>query len=142
MAIWKKEFDLEIANLRTKNTMSDFLGIELIEIGEDYVTGRMPINERTCQPFGIMHGGASCTLAESLGSLAAYYCVENDQYCVGLDININHIRTISSGFVFGTAKPFHIGKSTQVWGITIMNEAQQLISISRLTMAVLIANKP
>lgn len=142
MAIWKKEVDLSVANLRTKNTMGDFLGIELTEIGDDYVVGRMPVNERTCQPFGIMHGGASCTLAESLGSMASFFCVDDDHYCVGLDINTNHIRAISSGYVVGTARPFHIGKSTHVWGITILNESGQLISVSRLTVSVLKMNKP
>jgi 1,4-dihydroxy-2-naphthoyl-CoA hydrolase len=141
MRIWKRDFNLEKANQRAKNSMGEFLGIELIEVGDDYVTGRMTINERTLQPFGIMHGGASCTLAESLGSIAAYHCINEDQYCVGLDINTNHIRTISSGFVYGTAKPFHIGKSTHVWGINIVNEEQKLISVSRLTVAVLNQNK-
>jgi uncharacterized protein (TIGR00369 family) len=142
MRIWKRDFNKEIANIRGKNSMGEFLGIEIIEIGDDFVSGRMPINERTMQPFGIMHGGASCVLAETLGSIAAYFCVNEDQYIVGLDINTNHIRAISSGFVIGTAKPFHIGKSTHVWGINIVNEEQKLVSVSRLTVAVLNRNKP
>lgn len=138
MKIWQTEFDLKTVNDRAKNTMSDFLGIEFIEMGEDYLVARMPVDERTKQPIGIMHGGASCVLAESVGSTAANYCVQLDKfYCVGLDINTNHIKAMRSGYVIGTARPFHLGKSTQVWAIEIRNEEGKLVSVNRLTMAVL-----
>lgn len=136
--IWKVKADLAILNLRGKETMSDYLGIEFIAWEEDSLIARMPISDRTKQPLGIMHGGASCVLAETVGSTAANLCVDlATHYCVGLDINTNHIRSVSKGFVKGTARPFHIGKSTQVWSIEIHNEEEKLISVTRLTMAVL-----
>lgn len=138
MAIWQTKLTLESVNERSRNTMMEFLGIECIEIGDDYLVAKMPVDHRTRQPIGIMHGGASCVLAESVGSTAANCCVDQNKfYCVGLDINTNHIRSIREGFVFGTAKPFHLGKSTQVWSIEIVDEKKQLISVNRLTMAVL-----
>lgn len=138
MPIWKTPFTLAMLEERGKNTMSDFLGIIFTDVGDDFLSAKMPVNERTKQPVGIMHGGASCVLAETIGSTAANCCVDlSKQYCVGLDINTNHIRSIREGFVFGTAKPFHIGKTTQVWSIEIINENKQLISVTRLTMAVL-----
>lgn len=138
MKIWKTNLDLDIVSARGKNSMLEFLGIEFIEIGDNFMVARMPVDKRTRQPLGIMHGGASCVLAETVGSTAANYCVDQQtHYCVGLDINTNHIRSIREGYVFGTAKPFHLGKSTQVWSIEITNETKQLISINRLTMAVL-----
>jgi len=138
MTIWQTELNLAALNQRGKNTMVEYLGIEFIEIGSDFLIARMPVDHRTQQPLGIMHGGASCVLAESAGSIAANCCVDiNTHYCVGLDINTNHIRSIRDGFVIGTAKPYHIGKTTHVWSIEIVNENKQLISINRLTMAVL-----
>jgi uncharacterized protein (TIGR00369 family) len=138
MKIWKTALDLKDANERSKNTMAEYLGIEFIEMGDDYLVARMPVDHRTKQPIGIMHGGASCVLAETVGSTAANYCVDiNTHYCIGLDINTNHIRSMREGFVIGTAKPFHIGRSTHVWAIEIKDEAGQLVSINRLTMAVL-----
>jgi 1,4-dihydroxy-2-naphthoyl-CoA hydrolase len=138
MKIWRDEIDLKIVNDRCKNTMSDYLGIIFTELGDDFLSARMAVDHRTIQPAGIMHGGASCVLAETVGSTAANFCVDREKfYCVGLDINTNHIRSIREGFVVGTAKPFHIGKSTQVWGIEIKDEQGRLISINRLTMAVL-----
>ena len=138
MKIWKSEISLEFVIERAKNTMSDQLGIEFIELGDDFLAARMPVDHRTKQPMGIMHGGASCVLAETVGSTAAQYCVEKEKYyCVGLDINTNHIRSMRSGYVIAVAKPFHLGKSTQVWGIDIVDDNQKLISITRLTMAVL-----
>lgn len=136
--IWKVEMNLEILRERSKETMMDFLGIEIIEIGNDFLVARMSVDNRTRQPIGIMHGGASCVLAESVGSTAANCCVDQStHYCVGLDINTNHIRSIKEGYVFGVAKPFHLGRSTQVWGIEVTNEKKQLISVNRLTMSVL-----
>lgn len=138
MKIWQIEMTLAGVNDRSKNTMLNYLGIEFTEIGDDFLVARMPIDHRTIQPLGIMHGGASCVLAESVGSTAANCCVDiKNFYCVGLDINTNHIRSIREGFVFGTAKPYHLGRSTQVWSIEIVNEKKQLISVNRLTMAVL-----
>lgn len=138
MSIWHKELSLETINSRNLNTMAYYLGIEFIEIGDDFMTAKMPITERNKQPIGIMHGGASCVLAETVGSNAANFCVDSEkQYCVGLDINTNHIRSVRSGYVIAIAKPFHLGKSTQVWGIDIFNEENKLVSVNRLTMAVL-----
>lgn len=138
MSIWYQKFELSDLNDLVKNTMVEFLGIEFIEILDDGLVARMPVNERTVQPQGILHGGASCALAETIGSVAANGCVDiKTFYCVGLDINTNHLRSVSSGYVTGKAQPFHLGKSTQVWGINIFNEQQALISVTRLTMAVL-----
>lgn len=136
--IWHEAIDLEIVAKRSYQTMSEYLGIEFIEIGDDYLSARMPVNDRTKQPLGIMHGGASCVLAETVGSTAAQFCVDRSKfYCVGLDINTNHISQAREGFVIAVAKPFHLGKTTQVWGIEIKNEQNKLISVNRLTMAVL-----
>ena len=138
MKIWQTEITLQSINDRSKNSMGEFLGIEFTEIGDDFLIARMPVNDRTKQPLGIMHGGSSCVLAETVGSTAANFCVDQTKnYCVGLDINTNHIRSIREGYVIGTAKPFHLGKSTQVWSIEIVDEQGKLISVNRLTMAVL-----
>ena len=137
MAIWKRKIDIQIVIKRNEGTMSDHLGIEYLEVGDDFITARMPVDHRTRQPLGIMHGGASCVLAETVGSVAANFSVDENDYCVGLDINTNHIRSIKEGYVIGRAKPFHLGRSTQVWGIEITDEQGRLISVSRLTMAVL-----
>jgi 1,4-dihydroxy-2-naphthoyl-CoA hydrolase len=138
MKIWKVDMSLAALTKRSKDTMVDYLGIEFTEIGDDFLVARMAVDHRTRQPLGIMHGGASCVLAETVGSTAANCCVDLERnYCVGLDINTNHIRSIREGYVIGTAKPYHLGRSTQVWGIEIVNEKGQLISINRLTMAVL-----
>lgn len=138
MTIWFLPVTAELANKRSEGTMLSHLGICFTEVGSDFMRATMPVDHRTHQPLGIMHGGASCVLAETVGSTAANYCVDPEkQYCVGLDINTNHIRSIRSGLVIATAKPFHLGRSTQVWGIDIVNEEGKLISVNRLTMAVL-----
>ncbi len=138
MTIWIESITIEDAQQRSANTMLSHLGIEFTEVGDDYLIAKMPVDERTRQPIGIMHGGASCVLAESVGSTAANYCVDiSTQYCVGLDINTNHIRSIREGYVFAKASPYHLGRSTQVWGIEIHDEKDRLISVNRLTMAVL-----
>ena len=138
MKIWQVAMSLEALDLRSKNTMMEYLGIHFTEIGDDFLKASMPIDHRTKQPLGIMHGGASCVLAETVGSTAANCSVNSALfYCVGLDINTNHIRSIKEGSVIATAKPYHLGRSTQVWSIEIHNEAGQLISINRLTMAVM-----
>ncbi|MDX1900598.1 MAG: hotdog fold thioesterase [Gammaproteobacteria bacterium] len=137
--IWKTNLTLEALNDRGKNTLSEHLGITFTEIGDHYLIATMPVDHRTKQPLGIMHGGASCVLAETVGSTAANCCVDPTQsYCVGLDINTNHIRSIREGLVTAIAKPFHLGRSTQVWSIEITNTQQQLISVNRLTMAVML----
>lgn len=138
MSIWFAALTLELVNARNKGTMIEHLGIEFIEFGADFLCARMPVNEKVKQPLGIMHGGASCVLAETVGSNAANFCVDPQKhYCVGLDINTNHIRAVRAGFVTAIAKPFHLGKSTQVWGIEIFDEQKKLVSVNRLTMAVL-----
>lgn len=118
--------------------MVEHLGIVITELGNHFLKGTMPVDQRTIQPMGILHGGASVALAETLGSLAANLVVDKDKkYCVGLDINANHIRPAKQGVVTGTAKPLHLGSSTQVWSIEIVNEENKMVCISRLTMAVL-----
>ncbi|MFK7846334.1 MAG: hotdog fold thioesterase [Rhodothermales bacterium] len=119
-------------------SMPHHVGIEIIEVGPDFIKGSMPVDHRTKQPFGILHGGASVVLAETLGSIGGNFCLsEGTGYCVGLDINSNHIRSATEGIVIGTAKPYHVGRTTQVWHIEIHNEAGKLINISRLTLAVI-----
>lgn len=138
MSIWYRKPTLAEANQFNETTILGVIGIRFTEVGDDYITGTMPVDTRTHQPFGILHGGASVVLAESLGSLAANFCVDGEKYyCVGLDINANHLRSVRSGVVTGTARPVHLGKSTQVWEIKIVDEAGKSVCISRLTMAVL-----
>lgn len=120
------------------NTLSAHLGIEVVEVGSDFVKARMPVDRRTVQPMGQLHGGASVALAETLGSIGAYMCVDPvKQSVVGLEINANHVRAVRDGWVIGTARPLHRGKTTQLWEIRITDEADKLVCISRLTMAVL-----
>ena len=138
MPIWNVPTTPQRLNERAQGNMIAHLGIEVLEIGEDSLTARMPVDERTLQPAGILHGGASASLAETLGSMAANLCVDSSRkMCVGLEINANHIRPVPSGYVTGVATPIHIGKSTQIWQIRITDEADQLVCISRLTLAVL-----
>lgn len=138
MAIWKTAVDLvQIAN-RNNGTAAATLGIEFTGFGEDWLAARMPVDHRTIQPMGILHGGASVLLAETLGSVASNLCVDNSShYCVGLDINANHVRAAKAGFVKGEARPIHLGRSTHVWEIRIVDSADRLTCISRLTMSVL-----
>ena len=138
MPIWSIQVTPENLNAVSKNSIVEHIGIEFLEIGEDYLKARMPVDHRTVQPLGPLHGGASVTLAETLGSTAATLCVDMSQkMCVGLDINANHVRPATSGFVYGVARPIHIGASTQVWEIRITDEQDKLVCISRITMAVL-----
>jgi 1,4-dihydroxy-2-naphthoyl-CoA hydrolase len=138
MAIFKEGLTLELLNKQSRNTMVEHLGIEFTAFGDDFIEATMPVDKRTHQPFGLLHGGASVALAETLGSMAAACCVDlTKQFCVGLDINANHVRGIKAGLVKGTTKPVHIGRKTQVWEIKIVNENNDLICISRITMAVL-----
>lgn len=118
--------------------MVEHLGIRFTEIGDNHICAAMPVDKRTHQPLGLLHGGASVALAETLGSVAATLCVDqNAQYCVGLEINANHVKSVRSGLVTGKASPIHIGKSTQIWEIRITSESGDLVCISRITMAVL-----
>lgn len=135
MSIWKQPLTLEQMNARLQGNMCSHVGITITEIGEDYLTGTMPVDERTKQPAGLLHGGASVVLAETLGSMAANLCCAEDQYCVGLEINANHLKSATSGLVTGIAKAIHVGRSTQVWEIRIQNDKGQMTCISRLTMA-------
>jgi 1,4-dihydroxy-2-naphthoyl-CoA hydrolase len=139
MGIWFKK-DLSITDLSKlgKDTMAEHLGIEWIESGEDFLCARMPVDNRTKQPYGLLHGGASVALAETLGSVAAAMVVDNNKfYCVGLEINANHVRSARDGFVTGIAKPIHIGASTHVWDIKIYDDKQKLVCVSRITVAIL-----
>lgn len=121
-----------------KNTIAEQIGIEFTEIGPDFLKGRMPVDHRTHQPYGLLHGGASCVLAETLGSVGAALVIDQSKFiCVGLEINANHIRGVREGFVTGTASPIHIGASTHVWDIRIQDEREKLVCVSRLTVAIL-----
>lgn len=135
MAIWNKSPTLELLNNQLKDNMCEHVGIEITAIGDDYLVGTLPVDERTVQPMGLLHGGANVVLAETLGSIAANLACENNQYCVGLEINANHLKSATSGKVTGTARPIHLGRSTQVWEIRIEDEQGGLTCISRLTMA-------
>ena len=118
--------------------MSEYIGIEFTEIGENYLKGRMPVDHRTNQPYGLLHGGASCVLAETLGSIASALIIDQSSFlCVGIEINANHIRSAKKGYVTGTATALHLGKSTHVWDIRIIGEDEKLVCISRLTVAII-----
>lgn len=128
----------EQLNKMSRHTMVETLGIEFTEVGTGHISATMPVDHRTHQPYGLLHGGASVALAETLGSVGATLFIDNKiQYCVGLEINANHIKSIREGQVTGTARPIHVGKRTQVWEIRITNQNNDLISISRITMAVI-----
>jgi 1,4-dihydroxy-2-naphthoyl-CoA hydrolase len=129
---------LESLNAMSRNTMIQHLGIEITSVGESFIEARMPVDHRTHQPFGLLHGGASVALAETLGSVAAQCTLtDSNKYCVGLEINANHIKSVKSGFVFGKASPIHLGQRTQVWEIRITNEQSELVCVSRITMAII-----
>jgi len=137
MALWKDPVSPAQLNAFSKDTIGELLGIEITEVGEDFVRARMPVDSRTRQPYGLLHGGASVVLAESLGSLAgALVIAGSGAAVVGLDINANHLRAVREGWVIGTARALHIGRSTHVWEIRIENEGGALVCISRLTLAV------
>lgn len=138
MALFNSGITLERLNQLSSNTLVAHLGIEITAIGEDFIEAKMPVDHRTHQPLGMLHGGASVALAETMGSIAATCCVDTKtQYCVGLEINANHIKSVREGFVYGITKPIHIGKKTHVWEIRITDDKKQLICISRITMAVI-----
>lgn len=134
----RSDITLEQLNAMNKNTIMEHLDIVFTEIGEDYISAKMPVDHRHHQPFGLLHGGASVVLAETLGSTAAHCSVDtNKKFCVGLEINANHLRGVKDGYVHGTAKALHTGQSTQVWEIKISNDNNEEVCVSRITMAVL-----
>lgn len=135
--IWKKQFTADDLNQFSANTLVGHLDIIFEEKGDDFLTASMPVDERTHQPMGILHGGASVALAETLGSCASQMTLDDGYYAVGLEIKANHVKSISQGRVTGRAAPLHLGRTTQVWDIDIKNEKKELICASRLTMAVL-----
>lgn len=139
MSIWfNKNLSLEDLRSMGGETMLNHMGIEWAELGENFMKARMPVDHRSVQPYGLLHGGASCVLAETLGSMASGMVVDHDNfYCVGLEINANHIRSVREGFVTGTASPLHLGGSTHVWDIKIHDEREKLICVSRLTVAII-----
>ncbi len=137
MSIWKSKLSHEELEFFSKNTLVEYLGIKITEVGDDYIRATMPVEPRTHQPMGILHGGASVVLAETVGSFAAQMAAEPGHHCVGLEINANHLRSVKSGLVYAIAKPVHIGRSTQVWNIEISTEDGKKVCVSRLTMAVL-----
>lgn len=143
MSIWFSSFTIEDIEDRGGGTMVSHLGIRFIEVGPDFLRATMPVDERTRQLMGVLHGGASVALAESIGSFAANMCVDQGRfYCVGQEINANHLRPVASGLVTATAKPFHVGARSQVWHIEIHDERQRLVCVSRLTMAVIEGQRP
>lgn len=129
--------DLATLNAMSRNTAMEPLGIVFTEVGHDFLRATMPVDHRTHQPYGLLHGGASVLLAETLGSSAAMQCVGEDEACVGIEINANHLRGVREGHVTGTARPLHVGGRTQVWEIRIEDERGKLVCISRLTVAVI-----
>ena len=139
MSIWfNKSLSLPEVIPLGEDTMGNYLGMEWVSIGDDYIKMRMPVDNRTKQPYGLLHGGASCALAETIGSIASHYVIDSERFiCVGLEINANHVRSAKEGFVTGTCTPLHIGASTHVWDIKIHDDAGKLICISRLTVAIL-----
>ena len=136
--IWSREYTVDELNGRPKGHIGDLLGIEFTEIGPDSISARMPVNEKTHQPYGILHGGASVVLAESLGSVASNMVINSDKYIgVGLEVNANHLRPVKSGFVTGICTPIHIGGKTHVWDIRLYDDRGKMNSISRLTVEII-----
>lgn len=139
MSIWyKNNYTLSELNAMGNNTLAQVLGMKFIEIGEDYLKSRMPVTPHTHQPYGILHGGASAALAETVGSVASSMCINNEkQICVGMEINCNHVRAKREGNIIATASPLHLGATSHIWDIRITDENNRLICVSRLTMAIL-----
>ena len=136
-AIWHGTPDLDLANEMAAGCSIGHLGIEFAELGADHLVGRMPVDHRTRQPFGILHGGASVLLAESLVSCAATFVAEPGKACVGMEINANHLRPVTDGWVTGTARPVSLGRRSQVWEVRIVDDQDRLVCISRCTLAVI-----
>lgn len=137
MSIWKKPISVEELTRMHDDTAVRQLGIEFLEVGDDFITARVPVDTRTKQPYGLLHGGVSVVLAETLGSCGAAYSCPEGHRAVGLDINANHLKGATSGWVTGVTRPVHIGRTTQVWQIDMTNDAGELTCVSRITMAVL-----
>lgn len=137
MRIWQRPITPEILTDFSKDTAVSHLGIEFLEVGDDYIRARVPVDARTRQPYGLLHGGVSVVLAETLGSVAAASCCPEGWRAVGLDINANHVRGATEGWVTGTVRPVHVGRTTQVWAIELHDEAGRLTCVSRITMAML-----
>ena len=135
--IWKKNYSLEEVNRFARESIVEHVGIEFVEKGDNFITATMPVDKRTIQPLGILHGGASVVLAETLGSMASHMVLDNDHFSVGLEIKANHIKSVTKGVVTGTVRPLHMGKTTQIWDIFIRDDLDNLICVSRLTMMVL-----
>jgi 1,4-dihydroxy-2-naphthoyl-CoA hydrolase len=137
--IWfDKELNVEKLKPIGSNTMATYIGIEWVEVGQNFIKAKMPVDRRTNQPYGLLHGGASCVLAETLGSVASAMVIDHSKfYCVGLEINANHIRGVRDGYVTGIALPLHLGNTTHVWDIKIYDEKEKLVCVSRLTVAIL-----
>ena len=137
MRIWKKPISIELLTTSHVGTAVAHLGMEFVQVGDDFIIGRVPVDHRTRQPYGLLHGGVSVVLAETLGSCGAAYSSPPDYRAVGLDINANHIKGATSGWVTGIPRPVHIGRTTQVWQIDLTNDAGEITCVSRITMAVL-----
>ena len=139
MSIWfHKELSLQEFNALGKQTMGEWLGIEWTEIGDNFLKAKMPVDHRTRQPYGLLHGGASCVLAETMGSVASAMVIDHSRfYCVGIEINANHVRSARDGYVTGIVSPLHIGATTHVWDIKIYDEREKMVCVSRLTVAIL-----
>jgi 1,4-dihydroxy-2-naphthoyl-CoA hydrolase len=137
MTIWKRPISVEVLTAIHIDTAVQRLGIEFLEVGGDFIRARVPVDHRTKQPYGLLHGGVSVVLAETLGSCGAAYSAPQGHRAVGLDINANHLKGATSGWVTGTTRPVHIGRTTQVWQIELKNDAGELTCVSRITMAVL-----
>jgi 1,4-dihydroxy-2-naphthoyl-CoA hydrolase len=137
--IWfDKELSIEKLRPLGPNTMAAHVGIEWVEVGENFIKAKMPVDQRTNQPYGLLHGGASCVLAETLGSVASAMVIDHSKfYCVGLEINANHVRGVREGYVTGVASPLHLGNTTHVWDIKIYDEKEKLVCVGRLTVAIL-----
>ena len=137
MTIWKQPINIELLSASSAGTAVSHLGIEFLEVGDNFIRARVPVDKRTIQPYGLLHGGVSVVLAETLGSCGAAYASPEGHRAVGLDINANHLKGTTSGWVTGITRPVHIGRSTQVWAIELTNDAGELTCVSRITMAVL-----
>lgn len=137
MRIWKQAISVELLAATNANCAVTHLGIEFLEVGDDFIRARVPVDERTRQPYGLLHGGVSVVLAETLGSCGAAFAAPEGHRTVGLDINANHLKGVTSGWVTGITRPVHIGRTTQVWQIELSNEAGELTCVSRITMAML-----
>lgn len=136
-SLWKRPLSVEILTRLHVNTTVAHLGIEFLEVGDDFIRARAPVDARTLQPAGILHGGVSVVLAETLGSCGAAWAAPDGHQAVGLDINANHLRSVKTGWVTGTSRPIHVGRSTQVWQIDLVNDDGQPTCVSRITMAIL-----